>query len=151
VNEPAELRTMHWSDIEAAVELEAELFPHDHWSREQFWSELAGVPATRCYVVAVLDDRVVGYAGVYAVSGADADVQTIAVARPAQRHRVGTQLLAAITAEARERGCSRVFLEVAADNTAAQEFYARHGFERVSTRRDYYGPGVAAIVMKYAL
>ena len=70
------LREMRWTDIEDAIALEHELFPHDAWTREQFWSELAGVPATRWYVVAVDESGLLGYAGIYALPGADADVQT---------------------------------------------------------------------------
>lgn len=142
------LRPMHWTDIAAALELEVALFPHDAWSAEQFWGELAGVPATRWYVVAVDGDRLVGYAGLYAVPGADADVQSIAVAPERQGAGVGSQLLAALLDEAGRRECPRIFLEVAADNECAQHLYERRGFERVSVRRAYYGQGVDALVMR---
>lgn len=142
------LRPMHWSDIEAALLLEERLFPHDAWSREQFWSELAGVPASRRYVVAEDESQLLGYAGVYALPGADADVQTIAVAPEQHRRGIGSALLADLRRHSAELGCPWLFLEVAADNEGALEFYRQHGFGEISKRRDYYGPGVAAVIMR---
>jgi ribosomal-protein-alanine N-acetyltransferase len=143
------IRSMHWSDIPVAAAFERDLFPHDPWTPEQFWSELAGVPATRWYVVAVDGSEVVGYAGLYAIAGSDADVQTVAVRPDSQGSGLGSRLVQELLAEAERRGCHRVFLEVAADNLGAQELYARHGFERISQRRNYYGQGVDGIVMRH--
>jgi len=49
---PAALRPFRWWDIPAVRGIEEELFPEDPWSVEMFWSELAGVPESRYYVVA---------------------------------------------------------------------------------------------------
>ena len=139
---------MHWSDVTVAAQLDAELFPDQTWSAEQFWSELAGVPATRWYVVAEVEGEIAGYAGLYAIPGADADVQTVAVDPRRQGAGIGTGLVAELLAEARRRGCHRVFLEVAADNERAQSLYGRAGFERVSIRRAYYAGRIDAIIMR---
>jgi ribosomal-protein-alanine N-acetyltransferase len=143
------IRPMHWSDIPVAAAFERDLFPHDAWTPEQFWSELAGVPATRWYVVAADGSEVVGYAGLYAIADSDADVQTVAVRSDRQGSGLGSRLVEELLAEAERRSCHRVFLEVAADNLRAQELYARHGFERISRRRNYYGQGVDGIVMRH--
>ena len=45
------LRDLHWTDIEAVVALESELFPDDAWTPASLWAELAGRPR-RSYVVA---------------------------------------------------------------------------------------------------
>jgi [ribosomal protein S18]-alanine N-acetyltransferase len=148
----ATLRTMRWWDVASAHALEQELFS-DAWTESMFWSELAGVPATRYYVVAARPDHddVVGYAGLYA-AGSDADVQTIAVAPGEQGTGLGTLLLDDLLAQARERGCARVTLEVREDNSRAQELYARRGFERIGVRRGYYpADGADAIVMQLRL
>ena len=39
-------------------------------------------------------------------------------------------------------------LEVRSDNAAALALYARFEFESLNIRRDYYAPGVDAIVMR---
>lgn len=135
---------MRWWDIEAMLPIEAELFAADPpWTAEQFWSELAGVPDTRWYVVAeAWDDpaELAGYAGLLVGAGT-ADVQTLAVSPLHQRRGLGTALLESMIDEAAKRGASELLLDVRADNTAALALYARHGFEQIGRRRGYYGGG----------
>jgi ribosomal-protein-alanine N-acetyltransferase len=139
-------RSMRWWDVQSAYSLEIELFP-DAWSTEQFLSELAHVPQTRWYVVAEDDQGLLGYVGLRAVAP-DGDVQTIAVAPRAQGQGVGRDLLDALLAEASERHCSQVFLEVRADNATAIGLYQSRGFESTGLRRGYYGPGQDAVIMR---
>ena len=73
------VRGMRWWDIEQAHVVETRSFPQTPWSQETFWSELAGVPSSRHYVVAESAGQVVGYAGLMVV-GREADIQTLAVA-----------------------------------------------------------------------
>lgn len=141
---------MRWWDVEHVMELERALFPHDAWSTEQMWSELAHVPATRWYAVHEDDEGVDGYVGLLAVPP-DADVQTIAVAPRSQGRGIGRELLEALTAEAVRRGCTQLFLEVVAGNDPAVRLYESVGFEHQGRRRDYYGTGVDALVMRKRL
>lgn len=144
------VRRMRWWDLEAAHGLEVELFP-DAWSVQTFWSELAGVPESRYYVVAEAGGGLVGYAGL-AVAGRTADVQTLAVAPVAQGQGLGARLLDDLLAEARARRADEVLLEVRADNAAAQALYASRGFERIAVRRGYYPPdGADAHVLRLRL
>jgi ribosomal-protein-alanine N-acetyltransferase len=39
-------------------------------------------------------------------------------------------------------------LEVRSDNGPAIALYDRFGFERISSRTDYYGPSVDALIMR---
>jgi [ribosomal protein S18]-alanine N-acetyltransferase len=94
---------MRWWDLPAVQALETRLFPHDAWSPEQFWSELAGVPESRHYLVAETGGEIVGYAGL-AAAGGDADVQTLAVAPARQRAGAGGVLLQALLDEAARPG-----------------------------------------------
>jgi ribosomal-protein-alanine N-acetyltransferase len=149
------LRPMRWWDVEAVHALERSLFPHDAWSQELFWSELAGVPDSRWYVVAERGDdaagpAVVGYAGLFAVPP-EADVQTVAVAAPEQGRGLGRRLLHALLGEARRRGCTSLVLEVAADNEPARALYAGEGFETLARRSRYYPDGTDALVMRRRL
>jgi [ribosomal protein S18]-alanine N-acetyltransferase len=139
---------MRWWNIDAVLPTERELFPDDPWSSRTFWSELAAVPDTRHYVVAETVGEVVGYAGL-AAAGGQGDVQTLAVRRDQQGRGLGSRLLADLLAEARRRRVREVFLEVRADNTAAQALYERAGFAVISRRRSYYEPsGTDALVMR---
>lgn len=147
----AKLREMRWWDIDRVLELEKELFPEDAWSRGMFWSELAharGDGATRRYLVAEDDGRLVGYAGL-ASSGDLGDVQTIAVARDQQGTGLGARLLTELLRAATAFECAEVMLECRVDNTRAQRLYERFGFAPIGFRRGYYQPGnVDALVMR---
>lgn len=147
VADPVRLEPLRWWHIEAAAGLEAETFGDTAWSAETFWSELAR-PETRCYT-GVLDaaDRLVGYAGLM-VTGAGADVQTLAVAAAARGRGLGARLLRHLLAAADERGARTVLLEVRRDNGPALALYARHGFEQIARRSSYYGPGQDAVIMR---
>jgi ribosomal-protein-alanine N-acetyltransferase len=147
VSAAAGLRRMRWWDVPAALAIERGLFP-DPWSDATFWSELAGVPETRHYVVAESGGELVGYAGLFATRHT-ADVQTLAVAAHRQGAGLGALLLAALLDEAQRRAAHEVLLEVRDDNQAAVRLYSRFGFERIGVRRGYYQPGrVDAIVMR---
>jgi ribosomal-protein-alanine N-acetyltransferase len=140
------LRRMRWFDVAEVARLEADLF-HDAWSEAAFWSELAGWPEQREYLVAVDETGIAGYGGVSA-AGWDADVQTLAVRADRQGTGIGGRLLDALIDAATRRRAPALLLEVRADNTAAQRLYASRGFERISTRRRYYPDGTDALVMR---
>ena len=81
----------------------------------------------------------------------EAEVLTLAVAPTERRKGTASKLLAQALDILRVGGSSRIFLEVAADNTAASALYTRHGFAPCGRRADYYGASgksVDAIVMK---
>lgn len=139
---------MRWWDVELLLPVERELFGASAWSAETFWSELAQ-PATRCYLVAGDGtQQVLGYAGLMAI-GAQADVQTIAVAGAAQGRGIGARLLQALIDEGLRRGAGALMLEVRADNAPAIRLYRRFGFVQLAIRRGYYQPGNAdAVVMR---
>jgi [ribosomal protein S18]-alanine N-acetyltransferase len=164
------LRAMVPADLVDVIALEHELFPEDPWSPEMFADEVAQPPESRLYLIAeadagdggVADSDIVsgrgprygramaGYAGLMFIpGGTQADVLTIAV-RPAYWGQgIGSALLGALLAAARDRGCTEVFLEVRADNPRARGLYRRRGFEELGVRRGYYQPsGVDAIVMR---
>ncbi|MGW4271603.1 ribosomal protein S18-alanine N-acetyltransferase [Streptomyces sp. SID10815] len=142
---------MRWWDIDPVLELEKGLFPEDAWSRGMFWSELAhsrGPEATRRYVVAEQDGRIVGYAGLVA-TGDQGDVQTIAVARDQWGTGLGSLLLTELLRAATAFECAEVMLECRVDNVRAQRLYERFGFAPIGFRRGYYQPGnVDALVMR---
>ena len=75
-------------------------------------------------------------------------MQTIGVARRAQRRGLGSRLLRQLFDDARASGDRTCWLEVRADNVEAQAMYAAFGFVPRGRRRGYYQPsGVDAIVM----
>lgn len=146
-----QLRRATERDLDAIMELERSTFVTDAWSADTMRSELAGPHGY--YLVAVPvdgEERIDGYAGLLAPrGGGEGDIQTIAVAPRARRHGLGRALMLALIGEARHRGATEVFLEVRADNPAAQTLYRTLGFEEIGVRPRYYQPdGVDAIVMR---
>ena len=144
----AELRPLRWWDLDAVLTAERDLFGPTAWSAESFWGELA--QPNRRYLAAVRGEELLGYGGVM-VNGADADVQTLAVARAGQRQGVGAALLEALAATAAGLGATVLLLEVAAGNEAALRLYERAGFERIALRRRYYADGGDAVIMRRRL
>jgi len=98
--------------------------------------------------------RGVGFA-ICRVTRDESELLSLGVAPPWRGRRVGSALLRAAMARSREAGATLMFLEVAVDNHAAQRLYARHGFEIVGLRPDYYqradGSRVGAHTMRCEL
>jgi ribosomal-protein-alanine N-acetyltransferase len=143
----ATLAPMRWWHLPQVHAVEAELFPSDAWSMEQFWQELA--QPTRTYLVAVEGDEVVGYAGMF-VMPPDADVQTVAVRADRQGHGIARQLLVSLLDDVEGRGATHTLLEVRADNAGALGLYESLGFVRISERRRYYPDGGDALILRRA-
>lgn len=82
--------------------------------------------ALRDFNVAVEEDRLLGTAALHIVWEDLAEVRSVAVAEDAGRKGIGSQLVQACIAEARELGLKRLFCL-----TYKPDFFARHGFRLV--------------------
>jgi ribosomal-protein-alanine N-acetyltransferase len=78
-----------------------------------------------------------GFALYRAVAG-EAEILTLSVLPEARRSGIGAGLLAACETGARAAGAARLFLEVAAGNTAARALYDRAGYRECGRRKGYY-------------
>lgn len=144
----ATLRPMSAADIPAVASLEKTVFGAEAWSPGMLSEELAGVSATRYYLVAEDAGQFVGYAGLL-IAGDQADVVTLAVAAGRWGEGIGTALLDGLIGETARRGCTELFLEVRVDNERAKRLYRRHGFVGIGLRPGYYQPsGTDALVMR---
>ena len=81
----------------------------------------------------------------------EAELLTLAVAPEARRMGLARALLAEFAQVSSARGAHEAFLEVASDNAPAIALYASAGWQRAGTRRDYYAPGIDAVVMRLPL
>jgi len=128
--------------------LEQVLFPDDAWPLEKFDDDLRSPYAH--FLVALEDDRVVGYAIAQHLPGNDvADVHNIAVIEEYRGKGVGSSLLDQLIVWCEARQPDAIMLEVRADNEAAQSLYVSRGFHAIATRPGYYQPaGVDALVMR---
>ena len=136
---------MRWWDIPAVHAIETSIFMTDPWSVEQFWSELS--QPTRRYFVAEIDGAIVGYAGSFVLTP-EADVQTMGVAADQRGRGIGALLLTTLIEQAIQAQAAQLILEVRSDNGAAIAMYQRFGFERISSRPNYYAPDVDALIMR---
>lgn len=136
------------ADSEALAAIDAAVFGREAWSPAGIRAEVE-VPG-RVLVAVGADGAMTGYA-VVSVAATSAELRRIAVADPARRGGVGTELLLAVLDRAGELGCDEVFLEVGATNEAAQALYRSAGFRRVGARPAYYASGEDALVYRLAL
>ena len=121
--------------LKGVMAIEREVYPRP-WSPSLFVSEMTS-GRTRCYLVAMSDRDVIGYAGLISY-GEEAHVTTIAVEPSYQRHKIGTRLMWELIREAQRMGAQAVSLEVRVTNWGAQRMYARFGFRPVGVRKGYY-------------
>ena len=81
----------------------------------------------------------------------EAELLTIATHPDHQRQGNARALMDTCHATAAERGARRMFLEVAADNSAARGLYTALGYRQVALRKGYYprdtAPAADALVM----
>ena len=137
-------------DLPVFVSLDKELFPYSPWSASQYKEEFSA--PTRHFVVA-LDEaqNIIGYAGVFAPGGAEADVLTVGVV-PSQRGKgIARHLMALITDWAGQQGSTAMMLEVKVDNLEAIGLYESLGYSKLNVRKDYFGTGLDALVMRLEL
>ncbi|CAB4666680.1 unannotated protein [freshwater metagenome] len=146
-------RSMMALDIPVIASMERAIYPRDAWSTNQFKEELAGVPKTRFYTVAINEEnQIVGYAGVFSPDREiDADINTLTVDPAFRRQGIGREMLHQMIDWAIERKSPSIFLEMREDNIEANPLYLSEGFTPISRRDDYYGSGVHAVVMKKEL
>ena len=68
----------------------------------------------------------------------EAEILSVGVLPEAQRQGIGSRLVGEFARLAAERGATRLFLEVAADNSVARQLYRAQGFCIVGRRPGYY-------------
>ncbi|HZA31853.1 MAG TPA: GNAT family N-acetyltransferase [Propionibacteriaceae bacterium] len=135
----------HRDDLAAIMALEGAGFPEaERWSERSWLGELLGDGRT------VLIARAHAPVGVITVQtvGELADLHRLVVAPGYRRRGVGTQLTTAAVRAVRHLGARAMILEVDYTNDPAIALYARVGFEQLTARENYYGPGQHALIMK---
>lgn len=140
-------REMIAMDIPVLVGLEKSIFPESPWSAAQFREELAGVPRTRKYIVAVDANELVGYGGI-ALAGDVADIHTLTVVPSHRKRGIATEMLRQLEAWGVDKEVSAFMLEMREGNSEAQPLYEKHGYSIVSRRDNYYAPGIHALIMR---
>lgn len=117
--------------------------------RETAIAGLLASPGGRAWT-ATLAGRPIGFAMVRQAAD-EAEILAIGVLQSERRSGIGRALLAAVIEDCRTDGTSRLYLEVAASNSAARRAYEASGFVSVGGRRGYYRTGGTtedAIIMR---
>jgi ribosomal-protein-alanine N-acetyltransferase len=137
-------------DLPVLVSMERVLFADSPWSMGQFKEEFKGVPNSRYFLVATNDaDQIVGYAAVLVVApGVEADVLTVAVLPEYARQGIATHFMNELEKWSKDKQALAMMLEVGVDNSGAIALYEKLGYKTITTRKNYYGQGLDAFVMR---
>jgi [ribosomal protein S18]-alanine N-acetyltransferase len=135
----------HREDLPAVLALERAGFAQaEQWSERSWTGELLGEGRT---VLLARAEQVLGVVA-FRTIGEHADLHRLVVAPRHRRAGLGTALVEAGLEAVRHLGARAVLLEVDYDNEAAIALYQHLGFEQLSARRNYYGPGQDALILK---
>ena len=137
-------------DLPVLVSMERVLFADSPWSMGQFKEEFKGVPNSRFFLVATNEkDQIVGYAAVLVVApGVEADVLTVAVLPEYARQGIATHFMNELEKWSLSKQALAMMLEVGVENTSAIALYQKLGYQTIATRKNYYGQGLDAYVMR---
>ncbi len=94
---------------------------------------------------------IIGYAGVFAPGQTEADILTVGVVPEHRGKGIAKALMALITDWANTQGSTAMMLEVKTDNLEAIGLYESLGYSKLNVRKDYYGAGLVAQVMRLEL
>ena len=128
-------RNMEKCHLAQVLALEKVCFSNP-WTYEGYRFELEDNKLAQ-YLVALKDDRVVAYGGMWLILG-EAHVTNLAVHPDYRRRGLGEVLMRCLLARARAAGARRMTLEVRKSNHAAQKLYEKLGFKGVGYRKGYY-------------
>lgn len=133
------IRPMRLEDIPQVVEIADSLPEAPHWPANVYARALdpqSGPPR----VALVAEDSEARLAGfsITLLIPPQAELETIAVAKGAQRHGIGARLLTKLFEILGDRRTSEVMLEVRESNQGARAFYRSLGFTETGRRTGYY-------------
>jgi ribosomal-protein-alanine N-acetyltransferase len=136
---------MRLADVADVLEIERLSFSSP-WPAYAFEQELTANRLAH-YLVARLDDRVVGFGGIWLMVD-EAHITTFGVHPDHRRRGIGRRLLLRLAEVAIELGSVRMTLEVRVSNAPAQILYRSFGFRVAGRRVAYYSDdGEDALVM----
>ncbi len=129
------IEPMRLDDVPAVQGIEQASFTTP-WPPHAYRNELES-NRLATYLVARIEDEVVGYAGVWLMVD-EAHITTFAVDPRWRRQRIGERLLVAVLDVARQRRAREATLEVRLSNLPARRLYEKYGFKPVGLRPHYY-------------
>ena len=125
---------MTQSDLDDVYEIDKDAFPIP-WQKTSFEEELKNILAT--YLVAKLNDEIVGYIGMWFVID-ECHITNVAVHSKYRRMGIASCLIKETLKLCNGHGISYILLEVRTNNIPAQKLYESFGFKSDSIRKGYY-------------
>ena len=128
------IRPMTIDDVDSVYIVEEDCFV-DPWSKDSIKKELKNNLAR--YLVAQLDNKIVGYVGVWFVVD-EGHITNVAVHSDYRGKKIGDKLVKEMVELCKENNIVAMTLEVRASNTVAQNLYRKYGFKMGGIRKEYY-------------
>ena len=129
-----QIRRMTDNDVNEVAELEKQCFSVP-WSEKSFHDEMTNKLAI--YFIARADEKCVGYAGFWNVSG-EGGITNVAVLPEYRRKGIASLMIEEMIKEAKDLGLEILTLEVRKSNVSAQGLYRKYGFDIIGERKRYY-------------
>ncbi len=141
-----QLRPFKPTDLETLYQIDRACFPTGvAYSREELGRFIRHCNSRTW--VAQEGNETTGFVVAQRISGEVLHIITIDVKEAWRRKGVGNTLMEAAEVWAGAQKLRYASLETAAENSAAQAFYRRRGYQKLGHVNDYYGRGSAAWVM----
>ena len=132
--------------VAQVAELEKICFGSAAWSEKSIASELNN--ALSLWIVAVEDEKVLGYVGSQTVMG-ETDMMNVAVHPDYRKQGIATGLITELIGALKKRESHCLTLEVRASNEPAKNLYKILDFEEIGIRKNYYrNPREDALILR---
>lgn len=132
-------------DIEDIISIERLSF-RIPWTKNAFIQEIKNNKLA-LYISAKIGNKVVGYAGMWIILD-EAHITNIVVHPEFRRVKIGSKLLEKLINISKEKGITKMTLEVKKRNKVARHLYKKYGFEEAGIRKEYYpDDGDDAVIM----
>ena len=142
------IRTAYLTEADLLAAIDTAQTFSAHWTLPQWDGELAN-PASRVWVCEE-GPKISGFIVLRLAAGIG-EIVNLAVLPEDCRRGIGTALLEAALAAARNEGGEKISLEVHANNLPAQALYRKAGFNEIGIREKFYGGKDDALIMGFAL
>ena len=131
-------------DLRSIFLIEEVVFSKEHWTIEMIADELEDIPEKITWVIEQ-SQNILGYCMVRLFNN-EVNIINMAITPSFQGKGLGRLLLDHMLNQIPSK--SSVFLEVKEGNFPAINLYQKAGFQQIAIRKNYYGDGKNAVIMK---
>lgn len=142
------MRRIARTDIAGIMKLEEGAI--DHPWEQQAIEALYSSDMKTALVETDAEGDLIGYVGAEWVLD-EGNIGNLAVAPGHRRKGIARRLMEEIEKDLKGHGITVIFLEVRHDNEAAIALYTSLGYKTYNSRKDYYGEGKDALLMKKSI